>query len=94
MKMALDVLENTMDIRTSPGSKVCFSNPSFGYPFEGKYAQQHLSIGALYTVKETVIHSSSTEVILEEFPGLSFNSVLFSNYLLKKACNKNWPKLF
>lgn len=68
-----------MNIYAKYGDKVVFDKPTCGYPFDQENAKKHLTIGAEYTVNFTVVHSSRTEVYLIGFPGIHFNSVLFSD---------------
>ena len=46
-----------------------------GYKYDSEDAKKYLKIGEIYTVDYTIVHSSTTEVYLEEFPDISFNSV-------------------
>lgn len=66
-----------MDIYSKPGTKVIFDSPECGWPHDQETAAKYLTVGGLYTIAETVVHSSSTEVYLKEIPGVQFNSVLF-----------------
>jgi hypothetical protein len=68
----------SMNIYAAPGSNVIFYNPRAGYRHDQETLAKHgLVVGGVYTVKETVVHSSSTELYLVEFPGVCFNSVNF-----------------
>ena len=50
-----------------------------GYNFHIERAQQYLEIGKLHTVYYTEVHSESTDVYLEEFPGTYFNATCFED---------------
>lgn len=68
-----------MDIYSPEGTKIIFT-ANGGMKGEVEHATKILKIGDVYTVRGTIIHSFSTEVYLEEFPDISFNSCLFENY--------------
>lgn len=67
-----------MDIYAAPGTKVLFTGEG-GHPTESILAQQKLTIGEVYTIKETVVDDWHTDVFLEEAPG-AFNSVMFEDW--------------
>jgi hypothetical protein len=68
----------SMDIYSKPGTKVVYDSATAGYPFDQEKIKKHgLILGGIYTVNFTVVHSSSTDVYLVEFPGVYFNSVCF-----------------
>lgn len=69
--------EESMNIHAKKGTKVVFSHPDAGLPFERKDAKEKLTIGATYTVECTNVHSFKTCVYLQEVPYTPFNSVLF-----------------
>jgi hypothetical protein len=62
-----------------PGSKIVFSNPTFGYESDQKLAKECLRVGETYTIKSIQIHRWNTDVYLDEVPDEVFNSVLFEN---------------
>jgi hypothetical protein len=65
-----------MDIYSKPGTKVRFTGEG-GYEHQNAYAKSFLNVGKTYTVAETEVGDWHTDVTLEEYPGLQFNSVLF-----------------
>lgn len=72
--------EGIMDIYAKRGSKVVFANPTAGYPHHQQECKDAgLVVGATYTVAETEVHSSSSRVFLQEFPGRGFNTVMFED---------------
>jgi hypothetical protein len=68
----------TMNIYAQPGTRVLFHNEG-GYPFEKEKAAKILTVGEIYTVNRTDVHDSSTDVYLEGFGDIRFNSVQFSD---------------
>ena len=73
----LDVPEtNHMDIYSIKGTKVRFTGNG-GFPKEVERAKSLLSIGAIYTVEETVVYDWSSVVVLQEHPNIYFNTCLF-----------------
>jgi len=44
-----------------------------------KKIEEHLEVGKIYTVEYTNVHSWNTDVVLEGFPGVVFNSVNFES---------------
>ena len=68
-----------MDIYSKQGTKVSYIGCSDGQVNYGGHDDPRgiLVEGAIYTVKRTVIHDWYTEVYLEEFPNMEFNSVCF-----------------
>lgn len=75
----LIVVNDTMDIHAERGSKIWFSNLNYGYLSDREFAIKHLVHGQMYTVEFVDIGNSSSVVYLVEKPGLSFNTVLFSD---------------
>ena len=73
-----NILEDnhTMDIYSKDGTKVVFTGRG-GYGYQQSEAREHLTVGAIYTVEHTEVHSWSTDVYLYEVPGIRFNSVMF-----------------
>ncbi len=70
-----------MNIYALKGHKVkCISLES-PYHYQTERAQKHLEIGKEYTVESTEVRSSSTNVVLLEFPKIEFNSTLFEDVI-------------
>ena len=67
-----------MGLGTPPGKKVRYCCPFNGWDWDQKSARKHLVLGAYYTVAHVEVGDCQSEVWLEEFPGQSFNTVLFS----------------
>jgi hypothetical protein len=66
-----------MDIYSEEGTKVRFRNKG-GYDSEPKNAvKARLVEGEIYTVNFTNVGGWSSDVILKEFPGRRFNTVMF-----------------
>lgn len=71
-----------MDIYTPAGYKVRFTHPDSGWGYDVEKAKRAgLVYGEVYTVKKMVVHRSSSEVHLEEFPDTYFNPVQFENVI-------------
>lgn len=73
-----------MNIYSKHGDKVRLDG-LYGLNFDKNWANKHLTIGDIYTVDHTEVHSFSTKVFLVEVPGISFNSVLFSDVIERKT---------
>lgn len=72
-------MSETMNIYAPRGAKVVFLNQN-GYDHDLEYARScGLVEGHTYTVDRTVVHSWITDVYLQEFPDIPFNSVMFRN---------------
>jgi hypothetical protein len=67
----------SMDIFSPPGTKVVFSRPDGGYPYDVTNARECLVVGCAYTVYATYVGQSRTDVRLVEIPSRTFNSVHF-----------------
>ncbi len=68
-----------MNIYALEGHKVkCISLES-PYEYETERAKKYLEIGKIYTIDSTEVHSSSTDVLLQEIPNIEFNSTLFED---------------
>jgi len=67
-----------MDIYTPAGQKVRYLN-NHGHDSEREAANLHLQEGAVYTLLRTKIFKYRTEIFLQEFPDIPFNSVMFVN---------------
>lgn len=66
----------TMSIRVTPGTKVRYMDRN-GYDADRRYAREFLIPGNVYTVAHIEVHSSSSNVALEEVPDKRFNTVMF-----------------
>ena len=68
--MVLDIFNNTKR------KVICFRNDKDGMM---QRSENHhlLEIGKEYILSNMIVHSWYTEVYLEEFPGVPFNSVVF-----------------
>lgn len=64
------------DSRIESGDEVRYMGEG-GWPGESDSANEHLTIGAIYTVAEACVHSWHTKIYLDGFPNISFNSALF-----------------
>lgn len=72
-----------MDIYAPKGTKVKCTTLSAGYEIEQFKTKQYLEIGKEYTVEKTIVDRYRTEVYLQEFPDISFNSVFFSSDIIE-----------
>jgi hypothetical protein len=73
----------TMNIYAGPGSKVIVTERTVknGGPWEVENkVKPHLKVGEIYTVERTKVHNYTTNVWLQEIPGVIFNSVNFEDY--------------
>lgn len=68
-----------MNIYSQPGEKVIFSYPTAGHKHDQDKVLKYLTLNETYTVKELDVESYHTDVFLEEFPDIAFNSVHFTN---------------
>ena len=50
-----------------------------GWPGDAEDADQFLTRGQIYQVSRVIVENWSSEVVLREFPGERFNTVLFEN---------------
>lgn len=69
----------SMNIYANEGDKIVFAHPDSGWDYDKETAQTHLTIGDEYTVDCTVVHSSQTDVYIQECMGVKFNSVMFED---------------
>ena len=69
-----------MNIHAENGHKVICYTHDAGYDSDKKKALEYLEIGKIYTIDYTDVHSWHTNVYLQEFPLISFNSVFFEDY--------------
>lgn len=72
-------LPGIMDMDTPAGSKVQYIHGFNGWDGDIKQARETLNLGSVYTVKRIDVGESQTSVWLEEFPGVPWNHVLFTN---------------
>ncbi len=77
----------TMDIYALEGHKIHVTEASAknGYAYQQQLVAQYLVIGKVYTVERTFVSSSSTSVLLKEFPKTSFNSVNLVDVCVQSA---------
>ena len=68
-----------MNDYASKGARVVFSHPDAGYPHHQETANEHLEVGATYTVERTKVGGFHTDVYLQEADGVAFNSVHFDD---------------
>jgi len=68
-----------MEIYVIKGHKVICDEMSMGYVYHQEIAKKYLELGKIYTVKKTIVESSSTAVILQEIPDIEFNSTYFED---------------
>ena len=68
-----------MNIYALKGHKVKCETLSAGYDYHKEVAQKHLEVGKEYTVEKTQVDSWHTDVWLQEFPNVNFNSVFFED---------------
>lgn len=67
-----------MDIYAKTGAKVRYLAKN-GYDHDAAEASKILQKDSIYTVESTTVHNWSSDVHLKEFPGKSFNSVMFED---------------
>lgn len=68
-----------MNIYAEYNDKVECSTLDGGYDFDQEVARKYLVIGNIYTIEETDVDNWHTDVYLQEFPGIKFNSVFFED---------------
>ena len=68
-----------MNIYALKGHKVKCETLSAGYDYHKEVAEKHLEVGKEYTVEKTHVDSWHTDVWLQEFPNVKFNSVFFED---------------
>lgn len=54
-----------------------FAHPDAGWKSDQEHAAEHLTVGQVYTVRTLDVGRSSSSLTLVEFPGETFNTVLF-----------------
>lgn len=74
--------EPSMSIDAKKGHKVTVTEKSIanGYPLDEEKARHYLKVGKVYTVARMDVHNWSSTVILQEIPGVEFNSVHFIDH--------------
>lgn len=70
-----------MNIYALKGHKVRCISLEGPYEYQTERAQKYLELGKEYTVESTEVHSSSTDVILQEIPNIEFNSTCFEDVI-------------
>ena len=65
-----------MDIFSPKGTRVRYTGKG-GYETQRKKADEYLDVDAIYLVERTKVGGFHTDVYLQEFPDISFNSVMF-----------------
>ncbi len=81
-----------MNIYALKGHKIRVKNFSCGYEHHQEVAKKYLTIGNVYTVERTKVSGCHTDVYLQEFPGVAFNSVFFKDVVEQpKEANKMHP---
>jgi len=69
-----------MNIYAKKGDKVACVTFNGGRPPHRKTVKKYLTKGGIYTIERTAPHGFHTEVYLQEFPEVAFNSVFFEDY--------------
>jgi len=72
-------LHDVMDLETPGGSKIRFSFPDAGYPYDQNTAKKFLKVNKIYTVDYVISGDWESTVYLVEVPSMPFNTVLFEN---------------
>lgn len=67
-----------MNIYAKKGAKVRYTGKG-GYDSDKRQANHFLTVGEVYTVENTSVHSWSTSVLLQEVEKERFNSVHFED---------------
>jgi len=65
--------------RTKTGNSIKFAHPTAGYQHDQDQAGEHLVVGEIYKVSRIDVHDWNTNIWLEGFPEVIFNSVMFDN---------------
>lgn len=71
--------EPSMSVNAQRGHKVTVTERSIanGYPLDEEKARRYLKVGQVYTVERMDVHDWSSTIVLQEIPGVEFNSVHF-----------------
>jgi len=67
------------ELEVKKGDKIVFKYPENGYKYDQDKAKDHLVYNGVYTVNMIDVHNWHTNIYLEEFPTVPFNSVFFEN---------------
>jgi|GEM_PF-3177675 len=70
--------DGRMHLYTAPGEKVVFLDDG-GTQHDRDVAQKYLAEGDEYTVEKLSVDRWNSQLYLKEFPGVSFNTVMFAN---------------
>lgn len=68
-----------MNIYALKGHKVICETTQSGYNYQTEVAEKYLEVGKEYTVERTEVESWYTNVWLQEFPDVKFNSTCFED---------------
>lgn len=68
-----------MNIYAIKGHKVRCCTLNGGYDSDKEKANKYLNVSEEYTIEKTVVDNWHTDVYLEEFPNVKFNSVFFED---------------
>jgi hypothetical protein len=68
-----------MNIYAESGDKITYCNPNSGYQYDQEKAAKYLTLGNTYTIDYTDVSGWRTDVYIQEFPEISFNSVMFED---------------
>lgn len=81
-----------MNIYALKGHKVKCKTLSAGYNYDKEIAQKYLEVGEEYTIEKTEVDNTYTDVCLQEYPNVKFNSVFFEDTVEQpKELNKQHP---
>ncbi len=61
-----------------PGDRVAYSFPNNGYESHQLTASKYLNLNQVYIVSHVKIDNWHTDINLEDYPNIAFNSVMFS----------------
>ena len=75
----------SMNIYALKGHKVKATSLNQGYQYHIENAEKYLKLNHIYTVDRTEVASSKTEVYLQEFPEIPFNSTMFDDVVPQSA---------
>lgn len=82
-----------MNIYAKKGDKVKLKTLNAGYDSEKEIVLHYLVLNEVYTVSCTEVGDFHTDVYLEEFPGVCFNSVFFEDYKELKDAKYWWKEI-
>lgn len=77
----------SMKLYAEKGHKVCVTEHSIknGHDFDKEQVKKYLKVGQFYTIEKMDVYDFNSNVVLEEFPELIFNSVNFIDINLKTS---------